>query len=595
MDGDGNRTSYGSTAPSGNCVGAIAVTGSTTGMYSYNRDDTIASGPPGGNICAANTSYSYDSDGRLTFDGDNTYSYDGFDNTTGISTLQLSCAKVALASTTYTYDGLGRQATSVSSLVSGTDTMGDDGLSSALLTETQGGLLNLGLLSTMIDYPRDANGSPLAVADNSVTGSGHGTGSGAVTQYISDDGNGSVGTVSTTAGGLACVLRYTPYGTQLTSDGCTSTPNKYQGTLSYTSAHTDETGDFQDGTRFYNPALDAYTTPDRYGPSATNADRSVGIDPLTADTYNYVNGDPINLTDFTGHSWYNPVDDYHTVVSHVEQYSGDAYDAVTGAGGDVLGYLFDLPSQIASGLDKVGAAITSGAKAVTHAAKTVATTAIKVGITSNEVVADLAGGILAGATNTLVSVGTLGAVHTHLSLCAFGGGAIGTACTVGRYTGDALAYAGLAVATGGAGEAAEAAEAGELAAEGTEASLAAEDSGGIPSRLARVTEAKFAGSPSLGPPGSDRVFVTAAEDIEGITTSQGIAERLTLLDDAGKLREGPFSVSTFDTPEEGLGTPVFRTNPGFVQGGLTQGGAREFDLPNMLYEDLGNVQQGIVP
>lgn len=64
---------------------------------------------------------------------------------------------------------------------------------------------------------------------------------------------------------------------------------------------------------------------------------------------------------------------------------------------------------------------------------------------------------------------------------------------------------------------------------------------------------------------------------------------------AGKLRQGPFSVSTFDTPSEGLGVPVFRSNPGFVQGGFTGGGAREFDLPNLLYEQLGNVERRIVP
>lgn len=117
----------------------------------------------------------------------------------------------------------------------------------------------------------------------------------------------------------------------------------------------------------------------------------------------------------------------------------------------------------------------------------------------------------------------------------------------------------------------------------------------VPARLARVTEARFAGSPSLGPPGAGRVFVTAADDIQGITTSQGLAHRLTLLDDAGKLREGPFSVTAFDTPAEGLGVPAFRSNPGFVQGGFTGGGAREFDLPNLLYGDLGNVAQWIVP
>lgn len=125
--------------------------------------------------------------------------------------------------------------------------------------------------------------------------------------------------------------------------------------------------------------------------------------------------------------------------------------------------------------------------------------------------------------------------------------------------------------------------------------IAAEAGSTVPARLARVTEAKFAASPSLGPPGAGPVFVTAAEDIEGISTSQGLAERLTLLDDAWKLREGPFAVTTFDTPAEGLGVPVFRTKPGFVRGGFTQGGAREFDLDNLLYKELGNVEQRIVP
>jgi hypothetical protein len=29
-----------------------------------------------------------------------------------------------------------------------------------------------------------------------------------------------------------------------------------------------------------------------------------------------------------------------------------------------------------------------------------------------------------------------------------------------------------------------------------------------------------------------------------------------------------------------LASPVFRGNPGFLQGGLTRGGAREFVIPN---------------
>ncbi|MGD1879802.1 MAG: polymorphic toxin type 10 domain-containing protein [Kiloniellaceae bacterium] len=34
------------------------------------------------------------------------------------------------------------------------------------------------------------------------------------------------------------------------------------------------------------------------------------------------------------------------------------------------------------------------------------------------------------------------------------------------------------------------------------------------------------------------------------------------------------------TPQSGVSSPVFRTDPGFVGGGRTTGGAREFVIPN---------------
>ncbi len=111
----------------------------------------------------------------------------------------------------------------------------------------------------------------------------------------------------------------------------------------------------------------------------------------------------------------------------------------------------------------------------------------------------------------------------------------------------------------------------------------------IPRRLARVVPARYAESPTLGAPGAQEVFVTAAEDIAGITTSRGLAERLTLVDEAGNLIEGPFAVFEFDAPVSGVASPVFRSSPGFVGGGLTAGGAREFVIPNLLLSDLENL------
>ncbi|NJK91115.1 MAG: hypothetical protein HC904_04345 [Blastochloris sp.] len=117
----------------------------------------------------------------------------------------------------------------------------------------------------------------------------------------------------------------------------------------------------------------------------------------------------------------------------------------------------------------------------------------------------------------------------------------------------------------------------------------------VPSTMARVVDARFVNSPGLGGPGIADVFVTAASDIRGITTSQGLASRLTLLDNAGNLRQGPFGVIEFSTPASGVASPVFRNNPGFMQGGLTGGGAREFVLPNMPVNQLQGVTTRIVP
>ena len=120
-------------------------------------------------------------------------------------------------------------------------------------------------------------------------------------------------------------------------------------------------------------------------------------------------------------------------------------------------------------------------------------------------------------------------------------------------------------------------------------------SNSVPSTMARIVDARFVNSPGLGGPGAADVFVTAASDIRGITTSQGLANRLTLLDNAGNLRQGPFGVIEFSTPASGIASPVFRSNPGFIQGGLTGGGAREFVLPNMQVNQLQNVNTRIIP
>ena len=95
----------------------------------------------------------------------------------------------------------------------------------------------------------------------------------------------------------------------------------------------------------------------------------------------------------------------------------------------------------------------------------------------------------------------------------------------------------------------------------------------VPSTMARVIPNGVPAT-TLGRPGATDVFVTGASDIAGLSSKQ-IAQRLTIA-------ESPtgFKVIEFATPRSGVASPVFRTDPGFVGGGRTAGGAREFVIPN---------------
>jgi hypothetical protein len=74
----------------------------------------------------------------------------------------------------------------------------------------------------------------------------------------------------------------------------------------------------------------------------------------------------------------------------------------------------------------------------------------------------------------------------------------------------------------------------------------------------------------LGAPGAADVFVTDAAQLEGLNAQQ-IAAKLAI-------PESPsgFQIIQFQTPESGLASPVFRSNPRFIGGGQTAGGASEF-------------------
>ena len=116
----------------------------------------------------------------------------------------------------------------------------------------------------------------------------------------------------------------------------------------------------------------------------------------------------------------------------------------------------------------------------------------------------------------------------------------------------------------------------------------------LPSRLVRVIEQQYVNSTTLGAPGNTNVFVTDASQLKGLTTSEAIAKKLTLVDKNHKLIKGSFRLIEFDTPSEGLAQPIRRNNPVFIGGGQTAGGATEYVVPNSKISSLGNVKQTTV-
>lgn len=92
--------------------------------------------------------------------------------------------------------------------------------------------------------------------------------------------------------------------------------------------------------------------------------------------------------------------------------------------------------------------------------------------------------------------------------------------------------------------------------------------------LARVVPHNINPS-TLAKTGDLDVFVTNASELRGLSNSQ-IAEKLTIPEIPGGFKVIEFPSSSVN----GIASPVFRTNPGFIQGGKTARGAAEFVIPN---------------
>lgn len=114
----------------------------------------------------------------------------------------------------------------------------------------------------------------------------------------------------------------------------------------------------------------------------------------------------------------------------------------------------------------------------------------------------------------------------------------------------------------------------------------------VPNRLSRVIDLEHSSSGLLDV--KPRTFVTAAEDISGLNSANDVAKKLTLTNKDGSLRQGPFKIIEFDTPSQGIASPIDVSKEGYNSGfkgyGETKGGAREFTIPNSRVDDLKNVK-----
>jgi RHS repeat-associated protein len=289
-DHDSNRLGYGVGAdPStGTCVGDT-----TTSCDQYNEDDTIARATDSNGQLQQ---YAYDHTGRLINDNCTTKTYDGFDRLTSTAgTGNAGCPATSVTSS-YSYDPLDRQITHAES-GGATTTISYDGISQAIARETSG--------SNSVTYQLDPGGLPTAAE------------AGSSTTLLSTDGNGNVSTLvgANTPGTPTCTVRFDPFGApQHPSSGDTTQQTCNTGAAAtdvfYDAARKDQTtGTYQFGSRTYDPKTATFYTPDSYRAFPSDADKGIGTDPLTANTYTYVNGDPVNYTDPDGHALCAMIDD----------------------------------------------------------------------------------------------------------------------------------------------------------------------------------------------------------------------------------------------------------------------------------------------
>jgi RHS repeat-associated protein len=255
------------------------------------------------------------------------YEYDFLNRTTGIdSSVTDGCDQPTAGGedlyTAYLHDPLGRQ---IAQLTASSDTVDLDTVLAAGWTATDGFGLSSGSedlrvyglddqLARTTTTDRDGDTVDTTayeldgrILDHRATGTGttsHGT------QVLNTDGRGNITHITTTTGTTLCARFYDPFGNQhadmtaSTGDPVAAACEDDETTnrLWYRGGQQDAVdGTYHYGSRHYDPATGTWTTPDTARPGAPLTDLSIGTDPLTQNRYTYVNGDPINHADPSGH------------------------------------------------------------------------------------------------------------------------------------------------------------------------------------------------------------------------------------------------------------------------------------------------------
>ncbi len=249
--------------------------------WSYRADDSIATSTTSDLLGGKTRTFAYDPFGGVVDDGCTRYSYDGFDRLA--STAGSGCTSTGV---TYGYDGLDRQ---ISRSSGSTTTLTYDGWGSAVTQQDSDAVG-----SSPLHYTLDAAGQAITAAKADIR------------EFLVNDGTGSIGLAVNTDQTVRCVARYDAYGsptgntllkpTGSCASGSSNNDHFYRG-----QRRDGTTGNYQLGSRTYDPSKAGFLTPDSYRTGGSAANASVGIDPLTRNTYTYVNGDPLNFKDPSGH------------------------------------------------------------------------------------------------------------------------------------------------------------------------------------------------------------------------------------------------------------------------------------------------------